>query len=61
MEDWNKVIRILRYLKGIKKYGINFTTNQNIKVYVDLNYRSYLETRSSTTGFLTFGSTPTGI
>jgi len=23
MEDWNNVMRILRYLKGTKKYGIN--------------------------------------
>jgi len=60
MEDWNNVMRILRYLKGTKKFGINFTNNPNVKAYVDSDYGGDLETRRSTTGFLiTFGGAPT--
>ena len=60
MEDRNNVMRILRYLKGTKKYGINFTNNLNIKAYVDSDYGGDLETRRSTTGFLiTFCSAST--
>jgi len=60
MEDWNNVMRILRYLKGTKKYGINFKNNPNVKAYIDSDYGGDLETRRSTTGFLiTFGGAPT--
>jgi len=36
IEDWNNVIRILRYLKDTNKYSINFTNNPNIKAYIRL-------------------------
>ena len=60
MEDWNNVLRILRYLKGTDKYGIYFNKNSNIKAFVDSDYGGDLETRRSTTGFLIkFGTAPT--
>eukprot|EP00833_Pecoramyces_ruminatium_P012507 jgi/Orpsp1_1/1186539/evm.model.d7180000051327.1 len=60
LEDWNNVIRILRYLKGTPSYGIKFTNDSIIKAYVDADFGGDLETRKSTTGFLiTFGNTPT--
>jgi len=60
MEDWNNLMRILRYLKGTKKFEINFKNNPNVKAYVDSDYGGDLETRRSTTGFLiTFGGAPT--
>ena len=60
MKDWNNVMRILRYLKGTKKYVINLINHPNIKAYIDSDYGGYLETRRSLTGFLiTFCSAPT--
>jgi len=60
MEDWNNIMIILRYLKGTKKFGINFTNNANVKAYVDSDYGGDLETRHSTIRLLiTFGGAPT--
>jgi hypothetical protein len=60
LEDWDNVIRILRYLKGTINYGINFSRNPDVKAFVDADYAGDLETRRSTTGFLiTIGNTPT--
>jgi len=34
-EDWMNVIKIFRYLKGTKYYGIKFNKDINLRVYVD--------------------------
>ena len=51
-EDWMNVIRIFRYLKGTKYYGIKFTNNINLNVYVDADLGGDEETKRSTTGFI---------
>jgi len=60
MEDWNNIIRILRYLRGTKNYVIRFTKENDLKVFVDADFAGDLDTRKSTSGFLfMIGNTPT--
>jgi len=60
MEDWENILRILKYIKGTIKYGINITRNDNIKAFVDADYAGDVKTRRSTTGFvITIGNSPT--
>ena len=59
-EDWENVMRIFKYLKGTINYGIKFSKNGSLKVYVDADYAGDLETRKSTSGFLfIIGDSPT--
>jgi len=60
MEDWMNVKKIFRYLKLTINYGLNYTRNDEIKLYVDADYVGDIETRKSTTGFIILiGNTPT--
>ena len=60
MEDWNNVMKILKYLKGTINFGLRFTRKKEIIAYVDADYAGDEETRRSTTGFIiTMGGTPT--
>lgn len=59
-ENWENVKRIFKYLKGTMNYGIKFTKNNLLKIYVVADYAGDLETRKSTLGFLfKVGSSPT--
>jgi len=64
-EDWYNVLKIFRYLKGNKNYGLKFikennTNNLNLKAYVDADLGGDKDTRRSTTGYvLTVNGTPT--
>jgi len=59
LEDWMNVIKIFRYLKGTKHYGLKITKDINIRVYVDADLGGDRETKRSTTGFVIFmGSAP---
>eukprot|EP00833_Pecoramyces_ruminatium_P015598 jgi/Orpsp1_1/1189630/evm.model.d7180000073350.1 len=51
-EDWNNVLKIFRYLKGTKYFGIKFTNNINLNVFVDADLGGDELTRRSTTGFI---------
>jgi len=58
-EDWINVIKIFRYLKGTKYYGLSYTGNINLDVYVDADLGGDEETKRSTTGFIiNMGKTP---
>ena len=58
-EDWINVLKIFRYLKGTKYYGLRFTDNINLNVYVDADLGGDEETKRSTTGFIiNMGNTP---
>jgi len=60
LEDWQNVLKIIKYLKGTIKYGINFSRNPNISVFTDADYAGDIETRRSTTGFvILIGNSPT--
>eukprot|EP00833_Pecoramyces_ruminatium_P004151 jgi/Orpsp1_1/1178183/evm.model.c7180000064349.1 len=60
LEDWNNVIKIFRYIKYTKRYGIKIEKGRNLKIYVDADYAGDPDTRKSTSGFLIMmGSTPT--
>jgi len=48
-EDWYNVIKIFRYLKGKPNYGLKYSGNLKLNVYVDANYGGGVETRKSTT------------
>lgn len=59
-EDWLNVIKIFRYLKGKPNYGLKFTRNCELNVFVDADFGGDLETRKSTTGYLIMmGNGPT--
>jgi len=60
LEDWQNVLKIIKYLKGTIKYGISFSRNPNISVFTDADYAGDIETRRSTTGFvILIGNSPT--
>ena len=52
VEDWNKVKRILKYLKGTVNFGILFRSDgvKNIEAFSDADYAQDVETRRSTSG-----------
>jgi len=50
----------MRYLIGTMNYGIKFTREKHLRVFVDADYVGDLESRKSTLGFLmTIGNAPT--
>lgn len=58
---WNRLKRILRYLKGTPQMGILFRWEKSprLKGFCDADYANDPETRRSTTGFcIMYGSTP---
>jgi len=57
-EDWNNVIKIFKYLKKNKNYGLKFKRNINIKTYVDADLGGYIETRRPTSFIIIMGGTP---
>jgi len=60
LENWENLKRMLKYLKGSIKYGINISRNSNVKAFVDADYAGDTKTRRSTTGFvITIGDSPT--
>jgi len=59
-EDWYNVIKIFRYLKGKPNYGLRYSGNLKLNVYVDADYGGDVESRKSTTGYIIkIGSGPT--
>ena len=60
LENWENLKRMLKYLKGSIKYGINISRNSNVKAFVDADYAGDTKTRRSTTGFvITIEDSPT--
>jgi len=58
-EDWINVLKIFRYLKETKYYGLGFTNNINLNVYVDADLGGDEKTKRSTIGFIiNMGNTP---
>jgi len=53
-EDYFNVLKIFRYLKDKKNYGISFKFNSEKKFeeYIDADFGGDLDTRKSTTGYL---------
>lgn len=51
-EDRLNVLKIFRYQKGNKNYGIKFPKNIILNVYTDVDYGEDKETRKSTPGYL---------
>jgi outer membrane translocation and assembly module TamA len=47
MEDWNNVVKILRYLKGTINYRINNTRKLGLEAFVDSDFAGDTETRKS--------------
>ena len=44
LEDWDNVKRIMKYLKGNPNYGIKFTKNNDLSIYVDADYGGDIDT-----------------
>jgi len=60
LEDWINVEKIFKYLKGTENYGIKFSKNSSLKIFVDAVYAGDIDTRKSTSGFLMMiGNAPT--
>jgi len=60
LEDWMNVLKIFRYLKYTKNYGIKIEKGMNLKIFVDADFAGDPNTRKSTSGFLMLmGDTPT--
>ena len=60
LEDWTNVLKIFRYLKYTKDYGIKIEKGIKLKIYVDADFAGDSDTRKSTSGFLMqMGNTPT--
>ena len=57
--EWINVIKIIKYLKGTKNYGLKFTNNPLIKTFADADFAGDKESRRSTSGYIiTIGNTP---
>ena len=52
LEDWANIERIFKYLSYTINYGIKFTMERSLKVYIDADYAGDNELRKSTSGFL---------
>lgn len=53
-------MRIIKYLKGTLKYGINISKHNSVEAFVDADYAGDSQTRRSTTGFMIrLGNSPT--
>jgi len=60
LEDWANVQRILKYLKYTINYGIKFTKDKNLRIFVDADYAGDTDSKSLPLGFLIMiGSAPT--
>jgi len=60
LEDWLNVKKIFQYLKATENYGIKFTKEKDLKIFVDADYAGDQTTRKSTSGFLIMiGDSPT--
>jgi len=60
LEDWANVQRIFKYLKYTINYGIKFTKDKHLRIFVDADYAGDIDSRKSTSGFLiTIGGAPT--
>ena len=60
MEDWINVEKIFKYIKGSENYGIKFSKNSSLKIFVDADYAGDIDTRKSTSGSLMMiGDAPT--
>ncbi|XP_047103480.1 uncharacterized mitochondrial protein AtMg00810-like [Schistocerca piceifrons] len=51
-EDWSRVKRIFRYLKGTLNFGIVYNKKEELKIYADADFAGDNRTRRSTTGIL---------
>jgi hypothetical protein len=56
-DDWSKLQRILRYLKGSDKFGIILEIDKEINIfsYIDAAYGVHHDYKSHTGGFISFG------
>jgi len=60
LEDWFNVKKIFRYLITTENYGIKFSKNRNLRIFVDADYAGDEITRKSTSGFIfMIGESPT--
>ena len=60
LEDWTNVERILKYLKYTMDYGIKFTKDKHLRIFVDADCAGDIDSRKSTSGFLMMiGGSPT--
>ena len=51
---WQAAKRILRYVKGTKRYGILYTTSENSELirYTDSDWAGSIDDRKSTSGYV---------
>ena len=56
MSDWNKLIRMMKYLNGTQDMKLTLSTKnlQSIKWYVDASFAIHPDFRSQTRGTMTF-------
>lgn len=60
MEDWVNIKRILKYLKYTINFGIKFSKDRQLKVFVDADFAGDIQIRKSISGFLMkIGTAPT--
>jgi len=52
LEDWFNVKKIFKYLKTTENYGIKFSKDRNLRIFVDADYAGDEITRKSTSGFI---------
>ena len=57
MSDWNKLIRMMKYLNGKQDMKLTLSTESlwSIKWYVDISFAVHPDFRSQTRGTMTFG------
>ncbi|XP_049855294.1 uncharacterized protein LOC126335864 [Schistocerca gregaria] len=51
-EDWDRVNRIFRHLKGTLHFGIVYNKKEELKIYADADFAGDNRTRRSTAGIL---------
>jgi hypothetical protein len=59
-DDWDKMVRVIQYIRGTKQYGITLSGENNISItaFVDASYAVHSDMKSHTGSIITLGKGP---
>jgi len=59
-DDWDKMVRVIQYIRGTKGYGITLSGESNLSVtaFIDASYAVHSDMKSHTGSIITLGKGP---